>query len=288
MTTIKQECPRKLQLIVPVLKALIALNRAAPTNEIYNQVISQENYSDEILGVMHESKGKTTGCTVVRYELGWALTHLKGAGYISRSANNMWVVRNDLEDSDIDLVDPSEVERVYRETRKKSVSDTSEIQVDEEDEVEKEVCPEWKDELRECIMAMDCYEFESLVSDLCRAMGYIEPKPTRKSGDKGIDVKAWWGIGLYQECHQFQCKQYALDRNVTDDEMRTFKGSLNKNCKGVYVTMSDYTKPAKDTAEEAGIRLISGDEFLELLNSYNVGMTRSVNKSYFAKFKQKK
>lgn len=121
--------------------------------------------------------------------------------------------------------------------------------------------------------------FEKLVVDLLTAMGYGksigESKVVGKSGDGGIDgIINEDKLGL--ESVYIQAKRW--QGNVSDVEIRNFIGSLNLKGarKGVFITTSDFTKQAKDSAAMiTGIKivLIDGLTLADLMIEYNVGVS---------------
>jgi restriction system protein len=126
--------------------------------------------------------------------------------------------------------------------------------------------------------------FERLVVDLLTSMGYGrsigEGKVVGRSGDGGIDgIINEDKLGL--ESVYIQAKRW--QGTVGDIEIRNFIGSLQLKGarKGVFITTSDFTKQAKDSAAMiTGIKivLIDGLTLADLMIEYNVGV--SVKTSY--------
>lgn len=126
--------------------------------------------------------------------------------------------------------------------------------------------------------------FERLVVDLLTAMGYGrsigESKVVGRSGDGGIDgIINEDKLGL--ESVYIQAKRW--QGTVGDVEIRNFIGSLQLKGarKGVFITTSDFTRQAKDSAAMiTGIKivLIDGLTLADLMVEYNVGV--SVKTSY--------
>lgn len=122
--------------------------------------------------------------------------------------------------------------------------------------------------------------FEHLVVDLLVAMGYggsVEDAARRlgKSGDGGVDgVIDQDALGLDRV--YVQAKRYQFGNNVGAGAVRDFFGSLDrfKAAKGLFVTTSDFSKDARDTAEQLSKRivLINGDGLAALMLRYNVGV----------------
>jgi restriction system protein len=122
--------------------------------------------------------------------------------------------------------------------------------------------------------------FERLIVKLLLAMGYggSEDNSGRivgQSGDGGIDgVIDQDALGLDRV--YVQAKRYALENGVSEPEIRGFSGSLGaaKANKGVFVTTSYFTQPAKSFAERhpSRIVLIDGAQLATLMIRHNVGV----------------
>jgi restriction system protein len=134
-------------------------------------------------------------------------------------------------------------------------------------------------ELLDRIIAASPSFFEGLIVKLLLAMGYGGSRPDAgqiigKSGDHGIDgVIDQDSLGLDRV--YVQAKKYSRDNPVSEPEIRGFSGSLGaaKANKGVFVTTSSFTQPARDFAERhpSKIVLIDGDRLTDLMIRYNVG-----------------
>lgn len=121
--------------------------------------------------------------------------------------------------------------------------------------------------------------FEQLLIDLLLAMGYGGSDEGMahtlgKSGDNGVDgVINQDPLGVDQV--YIQAKRYADGNNVGAGEIRDFYGALNlkKAQKGIFITTSDFTSSATQTAKDLGMRivLINGKELAKLMLRYNIG-----------------
>lgn len=121
--------------------------------------------------------------------------------------------------------------------------------------------------------------FENLLIDLLLAMGYGgtgegAAHALGKSGDNGIDgVIDQDPLGVDQV--YIQAKRYAEGNNIGAGDIRNFFGALNlkKAQKGIFITTSDFTPSAKQTAQDLGMRivLINGTELAKLMLRYNIG-----------------
>lgn len=121
--------------------------------------------------------------------------------------------------------------------------------------------------------------FEQLLIDLLLAVGYGGSDEGMahtlgKSGDNGVDgVINQDPLGVDQV--YIQAKRYADGNNVGAGEIRDFFGALNlkKAQKGIFITTSEFTSSAIQTAKDLGTRivLINGKELAKLMLRYNIG-----------------
>ena len=121
--------------------------------------------------------------------------------------------------------------------------------------------------------------FEQLLIDLLIAMGYGGTEEGTahalgKSGDNGVDgVINQDPLGVDQI--YIQAKRYKQGNNISSSDIRDFFGALNlKNAqKGIFITTSDFTTSAVETAQRLNTRivLINGNELAKLMLRYNIG-----------------
>ncbi|MCC5853712.1 MAG: restriction endonuclease [Alkalimonas sp.] len=121
--------------------------------------------------------------------------------------------------------------------------------------------------------------FENLLIELLVAMGYGGTEEGAahalgKSGDNGVDgVINQDPLGVDQI--YIQAKRYAAGNNVSAADIRDFFGALNlkKAHKGIFITTSDFTPSARETAQNLGTRIvmINGTELAKLMLRYNIG-----------------
>lgn len=139
------------------------------------------------------------------------------------------------------------------------------------------------DELLDEIMKLSDKAFERFVLDLMGAMGYGaadgSAEQTSFSGDEGIDgiiMEDKLGFDLIY----IQVKHYAADHAVGRPEIQAFVGAIaGRNGKGLFVTTSTFSKPARDYAAQQHIVLIDGEKLASLMIEYGFGVsTRKVYK----------
>lgn len=282
----KRLSPSRQDLIVATFKALQSLNRSAPLNEIFERLVEQEKYSDAIMNEMH-CRGNIPE---VNYEMRWALTYLKAAGYLENEARNCWTIASNYVDIDASEIDPKDVENKYRQYVKDSkkikgtdknhpcnTDDSDEVDNTDEIDVEEDLCPGWKTQVLDLLLEMDETGFERLTGDLMSKCGFAQVSVTGKSGDKGIDGTAKMiKNGIISENVAFQCKRYDLSNTIGPRIIREFRGSLPPNISnGIFFTTSRFTTKAKEAAEEPGFKkidLIDGNDFVALLAKHHLGL----------------
>ncbi len=121
--------------------------------------------------------------------------------------------------------------------------------------------------------------FERLIVSLLLSMGYggsaaNAGRALGRSGDDGVDgVIDQDALGLDRV--YIQAKRYANGNNIGSGAIRDFFGSLDRHkaAKGLFVTTSDFSPAARETAEFLSKRivLIDGEQLTMMMIRYNVG-----------------
>lgn len=121
--------------------------------------------------------------------------------------------------------------------------------------------------------------FERLIVGLLIAMNYggdseEAGRALGQSGDDGVDgVIDQDRLGVDQI--YVQAKRYAQGNNIGAAAMRDFYGalSLKRAQKGIFVTTSEFSPAARQTARDLGLRivLIDGAQLAKLMIDFNVG-----------------
>ena len=137
-----------------------------------------------------------------------------------------------------------------------------------------------KEDLLEKIMKNPSDFFEELVLDLLVEMGYggsrADAETVGRSGDGGIDgIINQDKLGL--DAIYVQAKRWE-DGNVGSPDIDKFSGALTRQgaSKGVFITTSSFTDPAKEAANESAgpkIVLIDGDQLVQLMIDHDIGVS---------------
>ena len=122
--------------------------------------------------------------------------------------------------------------------------------------------------LKELIRNYKGYDFEDVVSALLNAMGY-KTKNSARGGDRGKDI-----IVYRDELPpRIVVQVKSQDSEINESVVQSLKGALNDGDYGLFVTLSDFTKNAKDYIKnQSRIKSINGSEFVDLLLKYYDGM----------------
>lgn len=130
--------------------------------------------------------------------------------------------------------------------------------------------------------------------------GVISAKHTGQSNDGGIDgiITQNFGKG---DCHTYyiQAKQYSEGNNISNRELRNFVGGFPPDTErhhGIFITTSDFTKPAQEYAQNLGshsLILINQMALLDLMIEHEIGLdkvqteTLVMSKAFFKKLRKK-
>ncbi|MBY5940311.1 restriction endonuclease [Halomonas sp. DP5N14-9] len=135
-----------------------------------------------------------------------------------------------------------------------------------------------KQQLRDYLGKMDPYQFEALIGELLRAMGYEDVEVTKASGDKGVDVvgSVQVGITTITEVVQVKRQQGTITRPVVDQ----LRGALpyHKAIRGTLMTLGKFASSCEQAALFPGaapITLIDGERLIEILIENQVGIRKS-------------
>ena len=135
----------------------------------------------------------------------------------------------------------------------------------------------------------DGYDFEEIMMDVFRNLGYRNVRNPSKSDDMGRDIVMEKENGGGEEItYVAECKHFSdtkVGRPIIqklDSACRTFETDNEKQ--GMVITTNKFSEQAKEYAEKVDIRLMNGDDIRELaddagLNIYNGNVEIISNKS---------
>lgn len=142
-------------------------------------------------------------------------------------------------------------------------------------------------EILSILSDIDPPSFESIIGQLLERMRYGNPEVTGRSGDGGIDgTCSLDALGLVKL--HFQAKRWK--NQVGAKEIRDFIGGIqtSRGEYGIFVTTSQFTKDAIETAKKSGkVRLVDGHEMAKLMIEYGLGVDKTrvhvakIDRDYF-------
>lgn len=113
-------------------------------------------------------------------------------------------------------------------------------------------------------LALTPREFVEVVARLIVPLGYTDIRVVGGAADRGVDVLCRDRQGRKVA---IQCKRYQPTNEVSSSQVQTFMGGMvaHEAERGIIVTTSSFSGPARDLARDQGIRLIDGSELTRIL-----------------------
>lgn len=124
--------------------------------------------------------------------------------------------------------------------------------------------------IREFLKSKNPYDFQDLVAALLKAMGYYIQSVAPKGKDGGIDIVAYVDpLGAQTPRIKVQVK-HKPDTVTGASDIRALLGVLKAGDIALFVTSGTYSADAKHAATSGDkfIRLIDGDEFIQMWQEY--------------------
>ena len=124
--------------------------------------------------------------------------------------------------------------------------------------------------IKRYIVSKNPYEFQDMVAALLKAMGYYIQSVAPKGKDGGVDVVAYVDpLGAQTPRIKVQVK-HRPDAVIGASDIRALLGILRSGDIALFVASGTYSPDAKNTAANSRefIRLIDGDEFIEMWQNY--------------------
>jgi restriction system protein len=277
--------PTSDQLMEPLIRALQALGGSGSIQEIYDKVVEQEKFPDELLAQLHEPEKSNR--TEVAYRLAWARTYLKKYGLLENSTRGIWSLNQKAKEAGT-LLDPQEIVHAVRALPKKERESEATRTQGEEDvpivEVAEEPETEWKQKLHVILTQnLNPGAFERLVQRVLREAGFTQVEVTGRVGDGGIDGRGIARINGLMSFHVlFQCKRYK--GAVSAGDMRDFRGALvGRADKGLFITTGTFTPAAVKEATRDGappIDMLDGDDLADKLKELGMGVSTKTVEVY--------
>ena len=266
--------PTYVEMAWPTLQVLEQRGGSASRRELFGDVASIMNLSEEVLEIPHGDRPETE----FQYQVGWALTYLQKMGAIENSSRGVWSLTSDGRQLDAETDFKGQFREIAREASKRSrskgaapESDPDPLSAGEGDTAGEDA---WRGILLGIIQKMPPDAFERLCQHVLRKHGFTEVEVTSRSRDGGIDGVGMLRVGLISFRVVFQCKRYS--GMVGSPDINKFQGAMmGKAEKGLFLTTGRFSNPAQDEAVRDGspaIDLINGEELCQLLKERGLGV----------------
>jgi restriction system protein len=267
------EIPPYGELLWPTLQAVARLGGSGAIEEIVEEVLNGEQFSERHQAVLHGDGPQTE----IEYRLAWARSYLKGMDLLINSARGVWSLTEQGRVADrqkVEKLHRSYVLKLREDRRRRQQEGLGRTEQDTNDTDQSS----WRDELLGVLMRLSADAFERLTQRLLREAGFINTTVTGRSGDGGIDGVGVYRMSLVSFPVFFQCKRYS--GSVGASAVRDFRGAMaGRGEKGLLVTTGTFTGDAKAEATRDGappVDLIDGQRLCDLLKEYDLGVTTTV------------
>lgn len=123
-------------------------------------------------------------------------------------------------------------------------------------------------DMKTILQQLDDYDFEHLIADLWADQGW-ETRVLQASNDRGIDVEAR-RADPFEQKHLIQAKRYSAGNNVGSKEAQQYASLRHQEENvdaAVIVTTSGFTRQAEDVAADLNLKLIDGDDLVQIIQT---------------------
>jgi len=285
------------QLMLPLMKLLAEQERAIKISEAAELLAQRSKLSEEDL-----NKSLPSGKNIFKDRVSWAKTYLVKAGLIRQpqrafceisdlgktiDLNNLSAITNEFlaqfdgfsefklgRAENLDMIHSTEKSFVALNLYKNNkVNSTPEEIIQTTTEL---LLSNLKTDLLKLVKENSPSFFEKLVVDLLVEMGYggsyqDAAQAIGKTNDGGIDgIISEDRLGL--DKIYIQAKRW--ENTVGRPDIQQFKGALADQVakKGVFITTSNFSKEAIESARKSGIVLIDGDKLTSLMIEFGLGV----------------
>lgn len=285
--------------VVAILQALQSYGGPTKAALVKEKAVEYPYFTDA-----DREKKSSNGQSQLDFRLQWSMSNLKKAGLLYSPQWGVWALTQMGEDVDINNFDVWDdvysistpvwqKKKLNNQKKKDEILSSSNVNIAnlDEDIVEETDDSElWRDQLLQRLSEMNPYKFEELIVNLMRKIG-IKMDTTSKTGDSGID-----GIG-YLRTPELMTYKIVLQTKrftkgpVTGPDISNFAGTISGHNadRGIFVTTSTYTNDAVSRSRQGAnlITLVDGDELVDLLFEYRVGISEKtvvvINEKIFPK-----
>ena len=271
--------PERESLLLPILDAIDERKGSATRGEIGD--IVTRDIDDAVL----EQKYERSGQGIVLNHIGFVIWWLKKMGLVNNSERNVLTLTSEGREA-LQKRDEQSLRAEFRAAMKayrKEYSDRKKKQGSEVTDGKRDDEPlepdeqTWENQLRAQLVALKHDAFEKLCLTILRESGYESVEGTPASRDDRINSVGILSMGLISFKVIIKCKHFT-GTSVTEKSISGFVGALDKHeaDRGLFITASEFTKEAKETAERSRfkIELIDGDKLCQIMKDCGLGVKK--------------
>ncbi|MBR4572040.1 MAG: restriction endonuclease [Prevotella sp.] len=259
--------------IYAVMKEIVRRGGSIPAKEIYPFV----NDNVELTDWEREPAGKMKYIRWTNSFQFYSIDYQK-AGFIIKK-NGSWYItpegENVLSKSPEEVMNMARAAYIEWKRLRDEGDDTEEEPTDETAEKDNAMNLDLlesnaREGIRQFIISKSPYEFQDMVAALLRAMGYYTPFVAPKGKDGGIDIIAYMDpLGARTPRIKVQVK-HKPESAIGAADIRALLGVLRTGDIALFVTSGTFSADAKSTGTSSRefIRLIDGDEFIDMWQEY--------------------
>lgn len=263
-----------------IYKLLIDKSEGLPAKDILSETSKAIPLTEYESGYYPSTPNSPRFEKIVRF----ATIALVKAGWLVKSKGR-WFVTEEGKQAYNRIQDPEEfyrqAERLYRQWRNARPQEAGLEAVEEEERSTVAVTVEEAEELaweqiQQFLQGMNPYDFQDLVADLLRAMGYHVSWIAPPGKDRGIDIIAYTDpLGASVPRIKVQVKHRDQSTNV--EGLRAFMSVLGTDDLGLFVASGGFTGDAKEearTQERRKITLIDLENLFDLWVEHYAKLTQ--------------
>ena len=279
----------------PLLEALRALNNSGTPTEVLEKIADDLNLDDA-----KQNELLASGQSRFYNQVHWARFYLTKEGLLDGSERGVWRLteqskKTKLSHADALAIFKRQHSAIKVERESDETADEDGITAAPSNELENAgpIAEEsHRAQLTRILHGMSPKGFENFAAFLLRKAGFTEVNVTGKTNDGGIDGIGYLRINpMMTTSVLFQCKRYT-DKSVDKDEIMKFQAAVLRERaeKGLYLTTSSFTRPAKDEAMKGAkeIELIDLQRLIDLIELMKLGLKEKtifvVDASFFEEY----
>lgn len=258
------------ELLRAVFEILATEANGLQAKEVLSRLAGKMKFSEFEMGSYPSSPGQPRWHRIVRF----ASIVMVKAGWVFKD-RGIWRITDEGKRAFETWPDPQaffkEAVRLYREWRS-ALPGRRDPSVDLEDEIEavrvsyEQASEDAWAEITDYLQRMDPYEFQELVADLLKGMGYHVSWIAPKGKDYGVDIVAYTDpLGATKPRIKVQVKRHADP--IGAEGLRAFMSVLGEDDLGLFVSSGGFSKDADDQArlqERRKVTLINQSRLLDL------------------------